>query len=494
MSAVPDYLDNVAQLRMPPHSVPAEQSVLGALLLAPEALKQVRDQLVPDDFYRREHQVIYQGICAVDDLKREVDVVTVGDWISANVEIGADDMASLCIELASSTPSAANVRAYADIVRNKALLRQLIDTTTDIADSAYQASDDEAEEVVSASAAKLAGLTVKSSGNGGLVMVRSGVQRAWEEMESRFHGDTTLGLAPRWSSVRRKIPGLEPTDLIVLGARPSMGKTANALNWAEDAAAGGRNVAFFSLEMSASQLSMRLLAAAASVDLSRMREKGSLTDDEWGRLSHARNYVHSLPLAIDDCGSLSVDALSARASRMHAKVPGGLGLIVVDYLQLLTGKAKSENRTAEVSYISRQLKRLAKDLNCPVMALSQLNRGLESKTDKRPGMADLRESGAIEQDADVIAFLYRDDYYSKEECGAPGIAELIVAKNRQGETGTCYLQHRLQCSSFDDYTGPRPNYTVKAAAASAGGQDDFDLPKPRGRRRSSRGMAAGDDA
>jgi replicative DNA helicase len=146
-----------------------------------------------------------------------------------------------------------------------------------------------------------------------------------------------------------------------------------------------------------------------------------------------------------------------------------------------------------VSYISRQLKRLAKDLKCPVMALSQLNRGLEGKTDKRPGMADLRESGAIEQDADVIAFLYRDDYYTKDACGAPGISELIVAKNRQGETGTCYLQHRLQCSSFDDYTGPRPNYTVKVAAASAGGQDDFDLPKPLGRRRSSRGMAAGDD-
>jgi len=494
MSAMPDYLDNVAQLRMPPHSVPAEQSVIGALLLAPEALKQVRDQLAPEDFYRREHQVIYQGICGVDDLKREVDVVTVGDWITANVEVGAQDLIATVYELASSTPSAANVRAYADIVRNKALLRQLIDTTTDIADSAYQASDDEAEEVVSASAAKLAGLTVKSSGNGGLVLVRSGVQRAWDEMEARFHGEGTLGIAPKWSSVRRKIPGLEPTDLIVLGARPSMGKTAHALNWAEDAAAGGRNVAVFSLEMSASQLSMRLMAAHAGVDLSRMREKGALTDDEWGRLSQARAYLHTLPLAIDDCGSLSVDALAARASRMHAKVAGGLGLIVVDYLQLLTGKAKSENRTAEVSYISRQLKRLAKDLNCPVMALSQLNRGLEGKTDKRPGMADLRESGAIEQDADVIAFLYRDDYYTKDACGAPGISELIVAKNRQGETGTCYLQHRLQCSSFDDYTGPRPNYTVKATGAAAGGQDDFDLPLPRGRRRSSRDRAAGDDA
>jgi replicative DNA helicase len=493
MIAMPDYLDDVAQLRMPPHSVPAEQSVIGALLLVSESLAQVRDQLAPEDFYRREHQLIYQGICGVADLKREIDVVTVGDWITANVESGAQGLIATVYELAGSTPSAANVRAYADIVRNKALLRQLIDTTTEIADSAYQASDDEAEEVVSASATKLASLTVKSSGNGGLVMVRSGAQKAWDEMEARFHGEGNLGIAPKWSSVRRKIPGLEPTDLMVLAARPSMGKTALALNWIEDAAAGGRHCAFFSLEMSAAQLSMRMMAAHAGVDLSRMREKGALSDEEWARLSYARNYMQSLPLAIDDCGHLSVDAMAARAARMHSKVPGGLGLIAVDYLQLLSGKPKSENRTAEVSYISRQLKGLAKDLGCPVIALSQLNRGLEARTDKRPGMADLRESGAIEQDADVIAFLYRDDYYTKEACGAPGISELIVAKNRQGETGTCYLQHRLQCSSFDDYTGPRPNYTVKVAAASAGGQDDFDLPKPRGRRRSSRDMAVGDD-
>jgi len=494
VSAVPDYLDNVAHLRVPPHSVPAEQSVLGALLLVGESLAQIRDQLAPEDFYRREHQLIYQGICGVADLKREVDVVTVGDWITANVEIGAQELVATVYDLAGSTPSAANVRAYGEIVRNKALLRQLIETTTDIADSAYGASDDEAEEVVSASATKLASLTVKSSGSGGLVMVRSGVQKAWDEMEARFHGEGTQGLVPKWSSVRRKIPYLEPTDLMVLGARPSMGKTAHALNWAEDAAAGGRNVAAFSLEMSASQWSLRLMAAHAGVDLNRMREKGALNNDEWARLSQARNYIQSLPLAIDDCGALSVDALAARASRMHAKVPGGLGLIVVDYLQLLTGKAKSENRNDEVTYISRRLKGLAKELNCPVMALSQLNRGVENKTDKRPGMADLRESGAIEQDADVIAFLYRDDYYSKEACGAPGISELIVAKNRQGETGTCYLQHRLQCSAFDDYTGPRPNYSLKGTSTVGGSDDDFDVPASGRRRRSRRDMAAGDDA
>ncbi|WP_288431801.1 replicative DNA helicase [uncultured Stenotrophomonas sp.] len=494
MSAVPEYLDNVAQLRVPPHSVPAEQSILGALMLVGESLPQIRDLLSPADFYRRDHQLVYGAICELADRQRPFDAVTLGEWFESQGKLELVGDGAYLVELASTTPSAANVRAYAEIVRNKALLRQLIETTTDIADSAYGASDDEAEEVVSASATKLASLTVKSSGSGGLVMVRSGVQKAWDEMEARFHGEGTQGLVPKWSSVRRKIPYLEPTDLMVLGARPAMGKTAHALNWAEDAAAGGRNVAAFSLEMSASQWSLRLMAAHAGVDLNRMREKGALNNDEWARLSQARNYIQSLPLAIDDCGALSVDALAARASRMHAKVPGGLGLIVVDYLQLLTGKAKSENRNDEVSYISRRLKGLAKELNCPVMALSQLNRSVEKSLDKRPGMADLRESGAIEQDADVIAFLYRDDYYSKEACGAPGISELIVAKNRQGETGTCYLQHRLQCSAFDDYTGPRPNYTLKGTSTVGGSDDDFDVPTSGRRRRSRRDLAAGDDA
>ena len=490
MNAVPDYHDSFANVRRLPHSIDAEQAVLGGLMLVPTAWADVQDLLDADQFYRRDHQLIWSAIKAVKEKHREPDAVTLGEWFESQGKLDLVGDGAYLIELASTTPSAANIRAYAEIVRNKALLRQLIETSTDISNDAYAASDDEAEEVVAASATKLAGLTVKSSGNGGLIYVRSSAQKAWDEMEARFHGEGTIGIAPKWSSVRRKVPGFEPTDLIVLAARPSMGKTALALNCAEDAAAGGRNVAAFSMEMSASQLSMRLMAAHAGVDLSRMREKGALIDDEWARLSQARNYLQTLPLAIDDCGSLSVDALAARASRMHAKVPGGLGLIVVDYLQLLSGKAKSENRTAEVSYISRQLKRLAKDLNCPVMALSQLNRGLEARTDKRPGMADLRESGAIEQDADVIMFLYRDDYYSKDACGAPGISELIVAKNRQGQTGTCYLQHRLECSSFDDYTGPKPNYTLKGAAAN-NDADDFEV--PRSRRRTRKDQAAGDE-
>jgi len=491
MSADFDYADSFANARRLPHSVDAEQAVLGGLMLMPTAWPDVQDLLEADQFYRRDHQLIWMAIQAVKEKGREPDPVTMGEWFESQGKLDLVGDGAYLVELATTTPSAANIRAYAEIVRNKALLRQLVETSTEIADSAYAASDDEAEEVVAASATKLAGLTVKSSGSGGLIYVRSSAQKAWDEMEARFHGDGTLGLAPKWSSVRRKIPGLEPTDLIVLAARPSMGKTAHALNWAADAAEGGRNVAAFSLEMSAAQWSMRLMAAHAGVDLSRMREKGALTDDEWARLSNARNYLQTLPLAIDDCGSLSVDALSARAARMHAKVPGGLGLIVVDYLQLLSGKAKSENRTAEVSYISRQLKRLAKDLNCPVMALSQLNRGLEARTDKRPGMADLRESGAIEQDADVIMFLYRDDYYSKDACGAPGISELIVAKNRQGQTGTCYLRHELECSSFHDYTGPKPNYSLKGAAANS---DDDDFGDPLPRRRSRKDRAAGDDA
>ena len=304
-------------------------------------------------------------------------------------------------------------------------------------------------------------------------MLRGGLQGAWEEMEARYHGDADLGLQMPWGSVVRKMPGLEDTDLMVLAARPAMGKTAAMLQIAEYAASvEQRNVAIFSLEMSRKQLSSRLLAMRSGVDLAKMRQKGGLSDEDWAALTDARFQLQQLNLAIDDDASLTVDGLRARASRMHAKVKGGLGLIAVDYLQLLSGGRRTDNRTEEVSYISRSLKKLAKDLRCPVVALSQLNRSLEARTDKRPVMADLRESGAIEQDADIIAFLFRDDYYTKDMAGAPGVAELIIGKQRQGPTGTAYLRHRLECSSFDSYSGQRPDYTPKHAvdgpAASEG--------------------------
>jgi len=476
--------------RMPPHAVESEQSVLGGLMLAPEALRDVRDLLKADDFYRRDHQLIFEAICDLADREQPFDAVLLGNWFENAGKLDLVDNGAYLIELSSTVPSAANIRAYAQVVRNKAVLRGTIEVATTVVNEAYEAADADADAVVAGAASKFASLTVQSSGAGGLVLVRGDMQGMWEEMEARYNGTAELGLVPPWKNVAQKLPGLEPTDLMVLAARPSMGKTANMLEWCYNAAEQGRHVAVFSLEMSRRQLLGRLMSLHSGVPLSRMRVKGELTNDDWHKLSIARNHLQGLSLAIDDCGSLPVDALVARASRMHAKVKGGLGLIALDYLQLVSGPAKAGNRTEEVSYISRALKQLAKNLQCPVIALSQLNRGVEARTDKRPGMADLRESGAIEQDADVIAMLYRDDYYTKDACGAPGVSEFILAKNRQGETGTAYLRHDLQCSRFENYFGDKPNYSPRTVSRNGDDDDGFDVP---GRRRSGKDLAAGAD-
>lgn len=492
MSAQPAYRDDYAYLPVPPHSVDSEQSVLGGLMLAPETLREVRDLLTEQDFYRRDHQVIYQAICDLADREQPFDAVLLANWLEnhGKLELVADG--GYLIELASTVPSAANIRAYAEVVRNKALLRGVIQRASEITTEAYEAADENAEALVASATAKFANLSVQAGGNGGLILVRSELPGMWEEMEARFEGVADLGLVPPWANVARKLPGLEPTDLMILAARPSMGKTANMLEWVYTVADRGKNAAVFSLEMSRRQLLMRLMSMHSGVPLSRMRVKGELTDDDWHKLSIARNHLHGLPLAIDDCGSLPVDSLVARASRMHAKVKGGLSAIAVDYLQLLSGPAKAGNRTEEVSYISRKLKQLAKNLGCPVIALSQLNRSVETRTDKRPVMADLRESGGIEQDADVIAMLYRDDYYTKDLCGAPGVSEFILAKNRQGETGTAYLRHHLECSRFENYHGDKPNYTLRTAIRGAADDDGDGFDAPRGRRKSGKDLAQGD--
>lgn len=493
MSALPSYRDDAAYLRMPPHAVESEQSVLGGVMLAPEALRDVRDLLRAEDFYRRDHQLIFEAICDLADREQPFDAVLLGNWFENAGKLDLVDNGAYLIELSSTVPSAANIRAYAQVVRNKALLRGTIGVATEVCNDAYEAAESDADAIVAGATAKFANLTVQSSGTGGLVLVRGDLQGMWDEMEARYNGTADLGLVPPWRNVAQKLPGLESTDLMVLAARPSMGKTANMLEWVYCVANDGKNAAVFSLEMSRRQLLARLMSMHSGVALSRMRVKGELTNDDWHKLSIARNHLHGLPLAIDDCGSLPVDALAARAARMHAKVKGGLSVIAVDYLQLLSGPAKVGNRTEEVSYISRTLKRLAKDLGCPVIALSQLNRSVEARTDKRPVMADLRESGAIEQDADVIAMLYRDDYYTKDACGAPGVSEFILTKNRQGETGTAYLRHHLDCSRFENYFGDKPNYTLRTGIRNGSDEDDDGFGVPRSRRRNGKDLAAGAD-
>ena len=485
---------NVEHLRIPPQAVDAEQNVLGGLMLAAcggidsqeRAWANVADLITADDFYRRDHQLIFRAIAERHGAQVPFDPIVLGDWFASQGDTDLAGGSSYLTGLCSTVASFANIRSYADIVRKKALFRQLIEVGTSIVGAGFDPGHRDADDVIASCAAQVAGLTQRSTGSG----LRPGhvaVDKAWQDIRDRGTGAVPLGLPLPWGNVRNFVPGLEETDFMVLAARPSMGKTVGLIEIAEDTAASGKHVALFSLEMSAEALMARLMSRHANVDGQKLRIKDGLSDDEWRRIEEARGYVRKLPIAIDDSAGLNVDALCARATRMHAKVKGGLGVVGIDYLQLIAGTGRDQNRHEEISYISRRLKQLAKDLRCPVVALSQLNRSLETRTDKRPGMADLRESGAIEQDADVIVFIYRDDYYSKDKCGAPGIAEFIIAKQRNGPTGTAYLRHHLEVSRFDDYHGQRPNYSPKGGKAANDGFDDDDVP------RSGRDRASGRD-
>jgi len=456
----------------------AEQAVIGGLMLRPDALADVGDLLSASDFYRREHAAIFEAILDQKARGKPFDAVTLGDWFETAGKAEMVDNGAYLGELVSTTASAANVRAYAEIVADKATLRQVIEVGSEIVGIGFDPEGRQAAEIVSTGAAKFAALTLRGAREGsGLRMIGAAMKEAWDEINGRFEGSIEIGLTPPWENVRAKLPGLEDTDLMVIAARPGMGKTVAGLEFADHAARQGRNVAFFSLEMSQKQLAVRLVARRARVDQSLMRQKGALSNEDWAEINGAYKDLRGLPLAIDDTAELTIEGIKARASRMHAKVPGGLGLIVVDYMQLISGDGRHDDkRHDEVTKISRGLKLLAKELRSPVIALSQLNRGVEARTDKRPQLSDLRESGAIEQDADIIAFLYRDDYYTKEACGAPGIAEFIIAKQRQGALGKAYLEHHLECSRFDDYHGPTPSYSrSRAGSASNDGFDD-DLP------------------
>jgi len=327
--------------------------------------------------------------------------------------------------------------------------------------------------MIATAAAQITDLSREDSRRGGLVPVKTSIKHAWNEITERYYSPPK-GVTPPWETVGKYIPTLENEELMVLAARPGMGKTANAMQWALDAAAKGKNVAVFSLEMSTPQLLARAMSHFSGVPLSRLRQQNGLLDEDWGRLTEAVRTIKELPLALDDGGGLTIEDIRTRALRMHAKVEGGLGLVVVDYLQLVkpTDRKSCNNRNDEIAHISRELKQLARDLKCPMIAAAQLNRQVESRTNKTPSLGDLRDSGAIEQDADVICFLYRDNYYQAANDGLhdnENRCNFIVAKNRNGQTGIATLRHRLECSTFDDGTGlapwpPRSEETRPAAA------------------------------
>jgi len=440
----------VEQLRVPPQSVEAEQAVLGGLMLAPDAFDRIADLLNDKDFYRRDHQLIYRAIRELAEKDRPFDAVTLGEWFESNGLSEQVAGGAYLVELASTTPSAANIKAYAEIVRDKAVLRQLIEIGTEIVNDGFQPEGRESGEILAKAEQQVFAIAEAGSrGRQDFTPINKAMAEAFDVLQTRHaNGGGITGLPTGYTEFDQMTAGLQPTDLIILAARPAMGKTTFALNIAEYAAIKTKKaVAVFSMEMSASQLALRLISSNGRINATRLRT-GQLEDEDWSRVTSAIRMIKETKIFIDDTPGLSPDVLRAKARRL--KREHDLGLIVIDYLQLMAVPGNSENRATEISEISRSLKGLAKELNVPVMALSQLNRSLETRTDKRPVMADLRESGAIEQDADIIIFIYRDEYYNKENSPDKGLAEIIIGKQRSGPTGSVKLKFFGEYTRFDN--------------------------------------------
>jgi replicative DNA helicase len=444
--------DEVARLRVPPHSIEAEQSVLGGLLIDNGAWDRAADLLRDADFYRWEHRLIYAAVGALVGASKPADVITVYEQLQMHGK--ADDCGGLAYlnALAQSVPSAANLRRYAEIVRERAILRQLIGASDEIATSAFNPQGRAVSTILDEAESRIFRIGEEGArARHGLQsidqLVVQLIDRVTELAENG--AEDVTGVRTGFYELDRKTAGLQPGDLIVLAARPSMGKTSFALNIAEHVAVHeGLPVVVFSMEMGASQLALRLVGSLGRIDQQHLRT-GALRDDEWTRLTEAVDKLGKAAIFIDETPALNPAELRARARR-QARQCGKLGLIVVDYLQLMSGSSSSdENRATELGEISRGLKALAKELQCPVIALSQLNRSVESRNDKRPMMSDLRESGAIEQDADVIMFIYRDDYYNKDS-KEPGVAEIIIGKQRNGPTGDIRLTFLKPLTRFEN--------------------------------------------
>jgi replicative DNA helicase len=452
MSSVARADDEVARLRVPPHSVEAEQSVLGGLLLDNLAWDRAADLLTDSDFYRYEHKLIHAAIGALINASRPADVITVFEHLQSLGK--ADECGGLTYlnALAQSVPSAANLRRYAEIVRERAILRKLVAASDEIATSAFNPQGRPVSQILDEAEGRIFRIGEEGSrsrqGFQGIdQLVVQLIDRVNELHENG--AEEVTGVRTGFYEMDRMTAGLQPGDLIVLAARPSMGKTAFALNIAENVAVHeGLPVVVFSMEMGASQLALRMVGSLGRINQQHLRT-GKLGDDEWSRLSEAVDKLGKAPVFIDETPALNSNELRARARR-QARQCGRLGLIVVDYLQLMSGSSSGdENRATEIGEISRGLKALAKELQCPVIALSQLNRSVETRNDKRPMMSDLRESGAIEQDADVIMFIYRDDYYNKES-KEPGVAEIIIGKQRNGPTGEVKLAFLKPLTRFEN--------------------------------------------
>ena len=444
--------DEVARLRVPPHSNEAEQSVLGGLLLDNLAWDRAADLLSESDFYRHEHRLIYAAVGALVGASKPADVITVFEQLQSQGKAADCGGLAYLNALAQSVPSAANMRRYAEIVRERAILRKLIAASDEIATTAFNTQGRPVSQILDEAEGRIFRIGEEGSRNR---QGFQGIDKLVVELLDRVNelhengAEDVTGVRSGFYDMDRMTAGLQKGDLIVLAARPSMGKTAFALNIAEHVAVNeGLPVLVFSMEMGAAQLALRMVGSLGRIDQSGLRT-GRLKNEEWERLAEAVDRLGRVQLFIDETPALNSAELRARARRM-ARQFGQLGLIVVDYLQLMSGSSTSEeNRATEIGEISRGMKALAKELQCPVMALSQLNRSVETRNDKRPMMSDLRESGAIEQDADVIMFIYRDEYYNKDS-KEPGVAEIIIAKQRNGPVGTLRLTFLKPLTRFDN--------------------------------------------
>lgn len=438
-------MNDVLVDRMPPQNIEAEQAVLGAIFLEPSSLTVASEILIPEDFYRAAHQKIFNVMLNLNDQGKAVDLITVTEELAAAKLIEDIGGVSYLSDLAGAVPTAANIEYYARIVGEKSLLRRLIRTATNIATDGYT-REDEVDALLSEAEKSI--MEVANRKNAGAFHnIKDVLVRTYDNIETMHNrvGDIT-GLETGFVDLDRMTAGFQRNDLIIVGARPSVGKTAFALNIAQNVAKKtGENIAIFSLEMGAEQLVMRLLCAEGNIDAQRLRT-GSLTDEDWGKLTMAMGSLSNTGIYIDDTPGVRISDIRSKCRRL--KQEHGIGMILIDYLQLILGSGRSgENRQQEVSEISRSLKQLARELQIPVIALSQLSRGVEQRQDKRPMMSDIRESGSIEQDADIVAFLYRDDYYDKESENK-NIIEIIIAKQRNGPVGTVSLAFVKEYNKF----------------------------------------------
>jgi replicative DNA helicase len=434
--------------RLPPQNVEAEQCVLGSILLQQGAMPKAVEILASEDFYRPEHRLIFAAMIQLFDRTEPPDLITVTNILKSNHQLDQAGGPGYLATLTDIVPVAANIIYYAKIVREKSILRRLISTSTEIAGRCYEEQDD-IDQLLDETEQNIFEIA-RSKSNQSFAPISTVINAAFKEVEKLSERKELItGVPSGFEDLDRKTAGMHPSDLIILAARPSMGKTALAMNIVQNAALLSKvPVGVFSLEMSKEQLGMRMLCSVGRVDAQRVRT-GHIQENDWPKLARAVGMLSEAPIYIDDTPALSVLELRAKARRL--KTEHNLGLVVVDYLQLMRGHSSTERREQEISEISRSLKAMAKELHIPVIALSQLNRSLESRSDKRPQLSDLRESGAIEQDADVICFIYRDEVYNKSE-GNPkrGIAELIIGKQRNGPTGTIELAFLDTITTFEN--------------------------------------------